>query len=150
MEHVAARRSSHCMPSDTTTPAPAPPERKVCLSSPNKLSEELIRLMVTIFHKLNKAGDARELELGGASKLNISCIGPRSLVPRVAVTGAAAAMSPLKNRRASATAKAGHGAEKEAAAAGAAGCHRRFVEFTRASVDVSRISLCLVDIKNLR
>ncbi|TKW13427.1 hypothetical protein SEVIR_5G100400v4 [Setaria viridis] len=146
MEHVTARRSSHCKPSETT---PTPPERKVCLSSPNKLSEELIRLMVTIFQKLNKAGDAGELELGGASKLNISCIGPRSLVPRVAVTGAAAAMSPLKNRRASATAKAGHGADKETAAAGA-GCHRRFVEFTRASVDVSRISLCLVDIKNLR
>ncbi|PUZ58034.1 hypothetical protein GQ55_5G477300 [Panicum hallii var. hallii] len=136
-----ARRSSHCRSSETT---PAPPERKVCLNSPNKLSEELIRLMVAIFHKLNKAADVGELELSGTSKLNISCIGPRSLVPRVAVHGAAA-MSPLKNRRASAKA-AGHGAEKEAAA----GCQRRFVEFTRASVDVSRISLCLVDIKNLR
>jgi len=134
VEH--ARRSSHCKSSETA-PAP-PPERKVCLSSPNKLSEELIRLMVAIFHKLNKAaGAAGELELelsGPSSKLNISCIGPRSLVPRVAAHGAAA-MSPLKNRR-----------EKEAAA----GCRRSFVEFTRASVDASRISLCLVDIKNLR
>ena len=146
VEH--ARRSSHCKSSETT---PAPPERKVCLHSLNKLSEELIRLMVAIFHKLNKAADhaAGELELsgGGPSKLNISCIGPRSLVPRVAVHGAAAAMSPLKSRRASAKA-AGRGAEEEAAAA--AGCQRRFVEFTRASVDVSRISLCLADIKNLR
>ncbi|KAG2587006.1 uncharacterized protein LOC120672307 isoform X2 [Panicum virgatum] len=145
VEH--ARRSSHCKSSETT---PAPPERKVCLHSPNKLSEELIRLMVAIFHKLNKAADnaAGELELsgGGPSKLNISCIGPRSLVPRVAVHGAAAAMSPLKSRRASAKA-AGRGAEEAAAAAG---CQRRFVEFTRASVDVSRISLCLADIKNLR
>ncbi|CAL4951516.1 unnamed protein product [Urochloa decumbens] len=146
MEH--ARRSSHCKPSSETA-APAPAERKVCLNSPNKVSEELVRLMVTIFHKLNKAEGELELELGGgAPKLNISCIGPRSLVPRVAVTGAAAAMSPLKNRRAVAKA-AGHVAE-EAAGAGA-GCQlRRFVEFTRASVDVSRISLCLVDIKNLR
>ena len=146
VEH--ARRSSHCKSSETA-PAP-PPERKVCLSSPNKLSEELIRLMVAIFHKLNKAaGAAGELELelsGPSSKLNISCIGPRSLVPRVAAHGAAA-MSPLKSRRASAKA-AGRGAEEEAAAA--AGCQRRFVEFTRASVDVSRISLCLADIKNLR
>ncbi|RLN22592.1 uncharacterized protein C2845_PM07G01540 [Panicum miliaceum] len=141
VEH--ARRSSHCRSSETT---PAPSERKVCLNSPNKLSEELIRLMVAIFHRLNKAADAAgELELSGTSKLNISCIGPRSLVPRVAVSGAAA-MSPLKNRRTAAKA-AGRGAEKEAAAAG---CQRRFVEFTRASVDVSRISLCLVDIKNLR
>ncbi|OEL13727.1 hypothetical protein BAE44_0025254 [Dichanthelium oligosanthes] len=139
-EMEIARRSSHCKSSETT---PAPPERKVCLNSPNKLSEELIRLMVTIFHKLNKTADAGELELSGTSKLNISCIGPRSLVPRVAVNGTAA-MSPLKNRRASA--KAGHRAEEKTAA----GCQRRFVEFTRASVDVSRISLCLVDIKNLR
>ncbi|CAO2193653.1 unnamed protein product [Urochloa humidicola] len=145
MEH--ARRSSHCKPSSET---PAAAERKVCLNSLNKVSEELVRLMVSIFHKLNKAGEM-EMELGGgAPKLNISCIGPRSLVPRVAVTGAAAAMSPLKNRRAAAAAaKAGYGAEKEVAAG--AGCQqRRFVEFTRASIDVSRISLCLVDIKNLR
>lgn len=129
-------------------------------SSPNRLSEELVRLTVTIFHKLNKtatataaAADAGDLELelepsgGGASssKLNISCIGPRSLVPRVSasVNGAAAAMSPLKSRRA---APKGGGAETGSAA----GCQRRFVEFTRGSVDVSRISLCLVDIKNLR
>ncbi|CAO2161058.1 unnamed protein product [Urochloa humidicola] len=141
MEH--GRRSSHCKASSETPVV----ERKVCLNSLNKVSEELVRLMVAIFHKLNKVSE--ELELGGgAPKLNISCIGPRSLVPRVAVTGAAAAMSPLKNRR---PAKAGHGAEKEAAAGAGAGCQqRRFVEFTRASVDVSRISLCLVDIKNLR
>ncbi|CAL4965231.1 unnamed protein product [Urochloa decumbens] len=146
MEH--ARRSSHCKPSSETLPAPAAAERKVCLNSPNKVSEELVRLMVAIFHKLNKAEG--ELELGGgAPKLNISCIGPRSLVPRVAVNGAAAAMSPLKNRRAAAKAT-GHVEEKEAAAAGAGCQQRRFVEFTRASVDVSRISLCLVDIKNLR
>lgn len=138
MEHV--RRSSHCHSSES----PAPPERKACAgtSSPNKVSEELVRLMVAIFHKLNRAADAAEL--GGTSKLNISCIGPRSLVPRV---GAAAAMSPLKNRRASA--KGAAAAEKEPAAG--AGCsNRRFVEFTRASVDANRVSLCLVDIKNLR
>jgi hypothetical protein len=52
-------------------------------------------------------------------------------------------MSPLKSRRAAAK---GGGAETGSAA----GCQRRFVEFTRGSVDVSRISLCLVDIKNLR
>lgn len=143
MENV--RRSSHCKASETSTPTPT--ERKICLNSPNKLSEELIRLMVTIFHKLNKTP---ELELSGtsSSKVNISCIGPRSLVPRVAAVSGAAALSPLRNRRASAAkGGGGHGGgDKEAAA----GCHRRFVEFTRASVDVGRISLCLVDIKNLR
>lgn len=163
-EHVVVgRRSSHCHSSSSSSEnpyRPTPPERKTyCMaSSPNRLSEELVRLTVTIFHKLNKtatatAADAGELELepepsgGGASssKLNISCIGPRSLVPRVSasVNGAAAAMSPLKSRRAAAK---GGGAETGSAA----GCQRRFVEFTRGSVDVSRISLCLVDIKNLR
>jgi hypothetical protein len=162
MEHVVvSRRSSHCH-SSSENPNPTPPERKtttcVVSSSPNKLSEELVRLMVTIFHKLNKTTTttdaAAELELSGtssSSKLNISsCIGPRSLVPKVSVSvngAAAAAMSPLKNRRAALT--KGGGAEKEAAAAGT-GCQKRFVEFTRASVDVTRVSLCLVDIKNLR
>lgn len=160
MEHVAVRRSSHChSSSENPSPNPTPPERKTTcvVSSPNKLSEELVRLTVTIFHKLNKTTADAELELSGASsKLNISsCIGPRSLVPKVSVSvngAAAAAMSPLKNRRASSTKGGGHGgAEKEGAAAGTGtGCQRRFVEFTRASVDVSRISLCLVDIKNLR
>uniref|UniRef100_A0A0A9A4Z7 Ternary complex factor MIP1 leucine-zipper domain-containing protein n=1 Tax=Arundo donax TaxID=35708 RepID=A0A0A9A4Z7_ARUDO len=132
------RRSSHCHPSENLTP----PERKICLNSPNKLSEELIRLMVTIFHKLNKTTDASELELNSTSKLNISCIGSRSLVPK-ASANAAAVISPLKNR--SRTPKSDRGAEKETA-----GCHKRFVEFMRGSIDVSRISLCLVDIKNLR
>ncbi|GJN05813.1 hypothetical protein PR202_ga23478 [Eleusine coracana subsp. coracana] len=49
-----ARRSSHCHSSET----PPPPERKICLNSPNKLSEELISLTVTIFHKLNKTAAA--------------------------------------------------------------------------------------------
>ncbi|KAL5227011.1 hypothetical protein ABZP36_015276 [Zizania latifolia] len=116
------------------------PERKICMGGPNKLSEELIRLTVTIFHKLNKATDAAELELSGTSKLNISCIGPRSLVPRSSASNGAAIGS-LKNRRAS---QGGDGAAKEI------GCHERFVEFTKSSLDVSRISSCLVDIKNLR
>uniref|UniRef100_A0A0E0BX33 DUF547 domain-containing protein n=1 Tax=Oryza meridionalis TaxID=40149 RepID=A0A0E0BX33_9ORYZ len=116
------------------------PERKICLSGPNKLSEELIRLTVNIFHKLNKTTDEAELGLSSTSKLNISCIGPRSLVPKSsAITGVA--ISTLKNRRMS---QGSDGAEKEI------GCHKRFVEFTKSSFDVSRISSCLVDIKNLR
>ncbi|KAL6627436.1 hypothetical protein ACP70R_031162 [Stipagrostis hirtigluma subsp. patula] len=129
-----SRRSSHCHSSETLM---APPDRKICLNSPNKLSEELVRLMVTIFHKLSRTTDAAQLELSSTSKLNISCIGSRSLVPKASAT-----MSPLKSRRSSS--KGDRGAAKEA------GCHRRFVEFTRDSVDVSRVSLCLVDIKNLR
>ncbi|XP_062188733.1 uncharacterized protein LOC133891930 isoform X2 [Phragmites australis] len=132
------RRSSHCHSPESLTP----PERKICLNSPNKLSEELVRLMVTIFHRLNKTADASELELSSTSKLNISCIGSRSLVPKAASVSAAAVMSPLKNR--SRTPKSDRGAEKETE------CHKRFVEFTRGSIDVSRLSLCLLDIKNLR
>ncbi|KAK3160341.1 hypothetical protein QOZ80_1BG0058270 [Eleusine coracana subsp. coracana] len=144
VEH--ARRSSHChSSSETATPPPPPPERKICLNSSNKLSEDLIRLTMTIFHKLNKTAAAPELE----PKLNISCIGSRSLlVPKAGA--AAAAMSPLKGRSSSRTTpKQG---ERGAAASNKedAGGRRRFVEFTRSSVDVGRVSLCVVDIKNLR
>ncbi|KAJ1282606.1 hypothetical protein BS78_03G065400 [Paspalum vaginatum] len=145
MAEQYARRSSHRHSSSEALAPPPPTERKVCVNGPNKLSEELVGLMVAIFHKLNRTADAAAGELG-TSKLNISCIGPRSLVPRAAVNGAAAAMGPLKNRRAASAKQAAP--EKDAAAA--TGCPKRFVEFTRASVDVARISLCLVDIKNLR
>jgi hypothetical protein len=129
-----ARRSSRCHSSvlvSERNASPPPADREMCLDSPNKLSEDLVRLTVTIFHKLSKTTAAAELE---PPKLNISCIGSRSLVPK------AAAMSPLKSRS--------RAPSKEATTN--AGCRRRFVEFTRGSVDVGRVSLCLVDIKNLR
>lgn len=127
------------------TPTPPPPERKLCLdNSPNKLAEELLRLAVTIFHKLSRTTTSPELE---PARLNISCIGSRSLVPRAAATAAAMSMSPLKGRGSSRTTAA---APKQEVAVGTGGSRRRFVEFTRSSVDVSRVSLCLVDIKNLR
>ncbi|KAG8053454.1 hypothetical protein GUJ93_ZPchr0001g31718 [Zizania palustris] len=144
-EAEQTRRSSHSFENLKL------PERKNCLGGPNKLSEELIRLTVTIFHKLNKATDAAaelELELrSDTSKLNISCIGPRSLVPRSSASSNGAAVSspsPMKNRRASP--QGGDGAAREI------GCRDlgRHVEFTKSSLDVSRISSCLVDIKNLR
>jgi hypothetical protein len=129
VEH--GRRSSHCQSTPPSNPTPAPPERKICcLNSPNKISEELVRLTVTIFHKLNKA----EQPGGGEpARLNISCIiGSRSLVPKAAATSRSSSISRTPK--------------------GGAGCQQRsrFVEFTRASVDVGRVSRCLVDIKNLR
>uniref|UniRef100_A0A0D9UWQ6 DUF547 domain-containing protein n=1 Tax=Leersia perrieri TaxID=77586 RepID=A0A0D9UWQ6_9ORYZ len=116
------------------------PERKICLSGPNKLSEELIRLTVNIFHKLNKTTDVAEFDLSSTSKLNISCIAPRNLVPKSSAISSAA-ISSLKNRR---MLQGSDEAAKEI------GCQKRFIEFTKSSFDVSRISSCLVDIKNLR
>jgi hypothetical protein len=133
------RRSSHCHSSSilvsgkSASPPPPADHRRTCLDSPNKLSEDLVRLTVTVFHKLRKTA-------AEPPKLNISCIGgSRSLVPK------AAAMSPLKSRSGSSRA-----AKEEATTNNNGGCRRRFVEFTRGSVDVGRVSLCLVDIKNLR
>ncbi|KAE8768019.1 hypothetical protein D1007_60551 [Hordeum vulgare] len=127
-------------------------ERKICSSSPNKLSEDLIKLTVTIFHKLSKTTSHAdsELELSSAPKLNItSCIGSsRSLAPKLSSSSSSDGPAPpirsVKSRATTAALECG-GDEGEAA-----GRCKRFVEFTRSSFDASRLSLCLADIKNLR
>ncbi|KAM0830689.1 hypothetical protein ACQ4PT_066025 [Festuca glaucescens] len=119
-----------------------PPERKFCLSSPNKLSEELIKLTVTIFHKINKTTHhAAELELSSVPKLNItSCIGSsRNLAPK----SSSSSSDGVKSR--ALPPREYGGGERETS-----GGSKRFVEFTRSSFDASRVSSCLVDIKNLR
>jgi hypothetical protein len=117
------------------------------LSSPNKLSEELIKLTVTIFHKLKKTTEhaGTELELSSASKLNItSCIGSsRSLAPKSSSSnGAVPPIRFLKGRASS--------SECSVADEETAGRCKRFVEFTQNSFDANRVSSCLGDIKNLR
>ncbi|XP_047062881.1 uncharacterized protein LOC124670418 [Lolium rigidum] len=119
-----------------------PPERKICLSSPNKLSEELIKLTVTIFHKINKTTHhAAVLELNSVPKLNItSCIGSsRNLAPK----SSSSSSDGVKSR--ALPPREYGGGERETSG----GC-KRFVEFTRSSFDASRVSSCLADIKNLR
>ncbi|KAK1678349.1 hypothetical protein QYE76_039197 [Lolium multiflorum] len=134
VEHVT--RTSH------STGNLKPLERKICLSSPNKLSEELIKLTVTIFHKINKTTHhAAELELSSVPKLNItSCIGSsRNLAPK----SSSSSSDGVKSR---ALPPREYGGGKRETSGGC----KRFVEFTRSSFDASRVSSCLADIKNLR
>ncbi|VAH72456.1 unnamed protein product [Triticum turgidum subsp. durum] len=141
-----SRRSSHSFENLR------PPERKICSSSPNKLSEELIKLTVTIFHKLSRTTDHAdpELELSSAPKLNItSCIGSsRSLAPKLSSSSSSdrAAPSPIRSVKSRAAAPLECGGDEGEPA----GRCERFVEFTRSSFDSSRVWLCLADIKNLR
>ncbi|XP_040259302.1 uncharacterized protein [Aegilops tauschii subsp. strangulata] len=141
-----SRRSSHSFENLR------PPERKICSSSPSKLSEELIKLTVTIFHKLSRTTNHAdsELELSSAPKLNItSCIGSsRSLAPKLSSSSSSdrAAPSPIRSSKSRAAAPPECGSDEGEPA----GRCERFVEFTRSSFDASRVSLCLADIKNLR
>uniref|UniRef100_A0A8R7PPE8 DUF547 domain-containing protein n=1 Tax=Triticum urartu TaxID=4572 RepID=A0A8R7PPE8_TRIUA len=142
-----SRRSSHSFENLR------PPERKICSSSPNKLSEELIKLTVTIFHKLSRTTNhaESELELSSAPKLNItSCIGSsRSLAPKLSSSSSSsdrAAPSPIRSVKSRAAAAPECGGDE----GDAAGPCNRFVEFTRSSFDSSRVPVCLADIKNLR
>ncbi|VAH56809.1 unnamed protein product [Triticum turgidum subsp. durum] len=141
-----SRRSSHSFENLR------PPERKICSSSPNKLSEELIKLTVTIFHKLSRTTNHAdsELELSSAPKLNItSCIGSsRSLAPKLSSSSSSdrAAPSPIRSVKSRAAAAPECGGDE----GDAAGPCNGFVEFTRSSFDSSRVPVCLADIKNLR
>uniref|UniRef100_A0ACD5YSL4 Uncharacterized protein n=1 Tax=Avena sativa TaxID=4498 RepID=A0ACD5YSL4_AVESA len=145
----ARRTSSHSFGN------PKPQEREICLSSPNKLSEELIKLTVTIFHKINRTTTdhaSEQLGLSSVPKLNItSCIGSsRSLAPKSSSsssgdsTTAAPPIRSLKSR-ALPPRECRSGDSRETGG----GC-KRFVEFTKSSFDPSRASSCMADIKNLR
>ncbi|KAJ3693680.1 hypothetical protein LUZ60_009160 [Juncus effusus] len=75
----------------------------VYIESSNKLSEEIIKLLINIFHKLNKKTE--QLEPCSNSKID-----------------------GIKDK----------------------GCSKKFVNFTRDSFDISRIALCIPDIRKLR
>lgn len=135
-----SRRSSH---SFDNLRLPERRRRIICSVNPNKLSEELVRLTITIFHKLNNTTpDHDELissnSSSSAPKLIISsCIGSsRSLVPKPSSSSSSPAPA-VENRGATLPEECG-------------GCGKGLVEFTRSSFDASRVSLCLADIKNLR
>ncbi|XP_020102477.1 uncharacterized protein LOC109720029 [Ananas comosus] len=124
-------------------------DREINADTPNKLSEELITLLVNIFRKLNHSPSHFDHEQINIPKLNISCVSSKSFITRSS-TNNKTPMSSSKNRI---HAPDYYGVLELADVDGAAtqiGASKRLIHVTRSSLDISRVSLCLPAIKRLR
>nr|CAD1839714.1 unnamed protein product [Ananas comosus var. bracteatus] len=124
-------------------------DREINADTPNKLSEELITLLVNIFRKLNHSPSHFDHEQINIPKLNISCVSSKSFITRSS-TNNKTPMSSSKNRIHEPDY---YGVLELADVDGAAtqiGASKRLIHVTRSSLDISRVSLCLPAIKRLR
>ncbi|KAJ4808867.1 hypothetical protein LUZ62_021433 [Rhynchospora pubera] len=99
-------------------------------AEPSKLSEEIIKLLINIFHKLNKRTEHFDYDLNSSPKLSISCISSKSFEFKP---------SPI-----SASLSNAHDAmRKDEGLTG-------FINFTRDCFDISRIALYISEVRRLR
>ncbi|KAJ0984003.1 hypothetical protein J5N97_002359 [Dioscorea zingiberensis] len=101
-------------------------EEKV-IGTPNKISEELIKNLISIFHKLRRPGNRLDCEITTVSKLSISCINSiisckSDPMQVLGIDGAARNI----------------------------GLYKNCVQLTRNSFDMSRIHLCVADIARVQ
>ncbi|KAM0941347.1 putative ternary complex factor MIP1, leucine-zipper [Dioscorea sansibarensis] len=68
-------RTSHDL---VTIPSEQVEEKSI--STPNKISEELIKSLISIFHKFHRPGNRLDCEITSVPKLTISCINSRSFI----------------------------------------------------------------------
>ncbi|KAG1339296.1 hypothetical protein COCNU_04G016020 [Cocos nucifera] len=115
--------------------------------SPNKLSEELIKILISIFHKLNQTSTQLNWELTAVPKLNISCMSSRSFVSK----SSSNCKTPMHSLKDTANMLDPYGVLPDAdGTARDIRLYKKFIDFTQSSFDMSRISLCLSAIGRLR
>ncbi|XP_010920783.2 uncharacterized protein [Elaeis guineensis] len=115
--------------------------------SPNKLSEELIKILISIFHKLNQTSTQLNWELTAVPKLNISCMSSRSFVSK----SSSNCKTPMHSLKDTANMLDPYGVLPDAnGTARDIRLYKKFIHFTQSSFDMSRISLCLSAIGRLR
>ncbi|XP_038981068.1 uncharacterized protein LOC103703500 [Phoenix dactylifera] len=115
--------------------------------SPNKLSEELIKILISIFHKLNQTSTQIDSELTAVPKLNISCMSSRSFVSKTTFN----CKTPMHSLKDTANMLDPYGVLPDVdGTARDIGLYKKVIHFTQSSLDMSRISLCLSAIGRLR
>lgn len=97
---------------------------------PSKLSEEIIKLLINIFHKLNKSTDQLDYDSNSSPKLSISCISSKSIEfkPSPSNTGLSNADDAMRNDKG----------------------FSRFINLSSDSFDISRIALYIPQVRRLR
>ncbi|XP_020682882.1 uncharacterized protein LOC110099912 isoform X1 [Dendrobium catenatum] len=108
--------------------------------APNKLSEQLIKILVSIFKKLIVPQAHLECEATTAPKLNISCIRSKSFMPKHLTSSRAPIIF--------------QGTQIQDPYSilpdGDIGPYKKFIQLTRSTLDLNRIVLCLPAIEKLR
>lgn len=105
--------------------------------TPNQVSEELIRALLSIFHTLSQRSGQLDCEPQNSAKLHISCMRSNSLVGRSSHCQTSTSSS--------------KGTSPEADGTGRdMGSNQKLVNVTQASLDMSRLSLCIPTIGKLR
>ncbi|KAJ3686741.1 hypothetical protein LUZ61_015905 [Rhynchospora tenuis] len=99
-------------------------------TEPSKISEEIIKLLINIFHKLNKRTEHFGYDLNSSPKLSISCISSKSFEfkPSPSSTPLSNADDAMRNDK------------------GLAG----FINFTSDCFDITRIALYIPEVRRLR
>ncbi|KAG0447613.1 hypothetical protein HPP92_028240 [Vanilla planifolia] len=95
---------------------------QACRDSPNKLSENLIKALICIFHKISVSPVHLGCEKAAATKIHISCMRSKSLIHTQEGNEAARDIGPYKE----------------------------FIQIMRSTVDMNRIELCFPTIEKLR
>ncbi|URE36831.1 hypothetical protein MUK42_35378 [Musa troglodytarum] len=105
--------------------------------TPNQVSEELIGALVSIFHTLSQRSSQLECEPQNSAKLHISCMRSNSSVSRSSHCKTSTSSSKDASQKADGTGRD-------------MGSNQKLVNVTQASLDMSRISLCIPTIGKLR
>lgn len=114
--------------------------------TPNQVSEELIRALLSIFHTLCQRSSQLDCEPQNSAKLHISCMRSNSLVGRSSHCKTSTSSSKDTSQKLDLC-----GVPPEADGTGRdMGSNRKLVNVTQASLDMSRISLCIPSIGKLR
>lgn len=114
------------------------------INSPNKLSELLIKILISIFQKLHQSSAPADCEEDAIAKLNISCMSSRSFISRSSFNSKSPMYTTNNTQAQDPYGVLLDGEERDI------GPYKNFIHFTRSSLDISRIILCLPAIQRLR
>ncbi|ONK56563.1 uncharacterized protein A4U43_C10F10090 [Asparagus officinalis] len=121
-------------------------DEETSTESPNKLSEQLIKTLIIIFHKLHKSSMQPECKEDTVPKLNISCMSSRSVISRSSYN-CKSTVSSSNTLQISDPYDVLLEGERTARDIGA---YKKFIHFTKSSLDMTRIRLCGPAIRKLR
>lgn len=114
------------------------PDEEISNESPNKLSEELIKILISIFHKLNETSTQIDCELAPSPKLNISCLSSRSFASKSSFN----CKTPMHSLKDTANMLEPYGVLPDVeGTARDIRLHKKFIHFTQSSLDIESYQL---------
>lgn len=117
--------------------------------NPNKLSEEMLKCLVGIFLELNQTSSLEYKEGSVAiSKLTLSCMNSKGFIPKTSIS--CKSPSFLSNCHTSKVDPYGILPDTLDGSVRDVGPYKNFIQITRSSFEISRLSDCLMGIQKIR